>query len=174
MDNENYNNLICVYKNIPNQINNILDAGSGRSSLSSLIDYYNKNIDAIIYPNDDRKKDSIAKNVKGTYNLLEMDICTKDIEKKYDLVLAHLLLGEAITWGNSFESLLRHLLSIDSKYYIIYDYLEDPSIDYKYLELYLKDNNYIIKNKSFFKKNEPQDFTSFIGKTYISYIVERK
>jgi hypothetical protein len=105
---------------------------------------------------------------------VEYDLCKCDITKKYDLVVAHLLLGEALTWGNTFEKLLDSLFSITSKYYLIYDFLEDLSVKYDYLETYINNNNYEIIFKDTIKKEEPQTFKNFIGKNYICYIITKK
>lgn len=170
---EHFNNLDQLI-NLDN-INNILDAGSGRTSLSYLIKKFpNSNIDAIVYLNDLRKINSIKESVKGRYNLIEMDICKNIITKKYDFVLAHLLLGEATYFNNTLENVLKSLLNINSTYYLIYDYKEDNTIDYNYLEKYLKENNFIILNKKEFKKIEPQQFKYFLGKTYIGYLIKKE
>lgn len=164
------NNLFNL---IDDDINDILDAGSGRTSLNNLVNKYpNSKIDAIIYYNDERKKKSIYENViANNYALYEKDIVKDKIDKKYDLVLAHLLLGEATMWGNSFKDLLNNLLSIDTKYLIIVDIKEDPSIDYEYLEKEL--NNYIIIKKEEIEKKEPQVFTNFISKNYVGYLIKK-
>lgn len=169
---EHFNNLDELI-NLKN-INNILDAGSGRTGLSYLITKFsNSNIDAIVYPNDLRKINSIKESVDGNYNLIEMNICKNNISKKYDFVLAHLLLGEATFFNNTLYDVLKSLLSINSTYYLIYDYKEDNTIDYDYLESYLKNNNYIILSKKEFKKIEPQQFKYFLGKTYIGYFIKK-
>lgn len=173
INNEHYYNLISIFDNINENIKSILDAGSGKSSLNVLISYYNTNIDAIIYPGDTRKKESIINNINGNYNLIELDICTNQIKKEYDLVLAHLLLGEALKWNNKFQVLLDNLLNIKSRYYIIYDFLEDPSIDYAYLENYLNINNYKIILKREFRKQEEQIFQDFVGKNYVCYLIRK-
>ncbi len=173
MKNEHYNNLIKMFKVIDENISDILDAGSGKSSLFTLTDYFNVKVDAIVFPGDTRKINSIKENVKNNYNLIELDICKKEITKKYDLVLSHLLLGEALKWNNTFDNLLEKLLNINSKYFIIYDYLEDNNINYNYLENYLLSNNFKLLYKKQFKKNEEQQFDEFIGKTYICYVIKK-
>ncbi|MDD4188177.1 MAG: hypothetical protein PHX04_05435 [Bacilli bacterium] len=88
---EHHNNLNQLL-NLDN-INKVLDAGSGRTSLNYLINKYpNAKIDAIVYPGDDRKITSIKENVKGKYTLKEIDLCKESLDEDYDLVLAHLLL----------------------------------------------------------------------------------
>jgi hypothetical protein len=88
--------------------------------------------------------------------------------------LAHLLLGEATKFNNTFEDLLEKLLKIKSTYYVIYDFKEDNTLDFNYLEQYLKDNNFEILNKKEFLKQEPQQFTNFLGSTYIAYLIKHK
>lgn len=153
---------------------NILDAGSGKTSLNNLIrNFPDANIDAIIYYNDERKKFSINENVKSqNYKLIEMDIVKDSITKKYDLVLAHLLLGEALKFGNNFKSLFDKLLEIETKYIIIVDIKEDISIDYEYLEDKLN-KNYKILTKIEIKKNNSQNFDDFIAQNYIGYVIKK-
>ena len=91
-------------------IKTILDVGSDKTSLNYLIEKYpNADIDAIVYPNDTRNIDSIKENVKGKYKLCEKDICDNDINKNYDLVLSHLLLGESNMFNHTFIDFLTSL-----------------------------------------------------------------
>ena len=155
-------------------IKEILDCGSGRTSLTFLTQKYpDSNIDAIVYPGDDRKINSIKANVNGKYNLIEMDICKEKIDKKYDLVLAHLLLGEATKFGNKSEDMIDKLLNIDTKYILILDFLEDNSINYDYLYKTISKKGYKILDEKEFKKIEEQDFKYFIGKTYKALLVQK-
>ncbi len=166
--------LTSLFKMINDlDINNILDCGSGKTSLSNLLDYYKTaSIDGITYYNDRRKIDSINDNISSRrLTLIEKDICKDDITKEYDLVLAHLLLGEALTWGNSYQDLLNKLLRIKTKYFVIVDFKEDHSIDYQYLEKLCLDNNYKIVYKMEIPKKDPQVFKNFIGKNYIGYYI---
>lgn len=126
-----------------------------------------------MYPGDHRKINSIEENVKCGYHLIELDLCKDSITKSYDLVLAHLLLGEATKFGNDFKVLLEKLLKIDSKYFIIYDFLEDNTIDYKYLESFCLMNHFEILDNRIFKKKEEQEFKEFIGKNYKSYVLKK-
>lgn len=170
--NEHYHNLNKL-NNLDN-ITKILDAGSGRTSLGYLTSKYPYiKIDAIVYPGDLRKINSIKEKVEGNYNLIELDLCHQTLNTTYDLVLAHLLLGEAVIFGNKFKDLFHSLLNIKSNYYIIYDFLEDPSIDYNYLENYLKSNGFKIINRLTFPKEQAQTFNNFIGQTYIGYLIKK-
>lgn len=169
---EHHNNLNQLF-DIDN-INKVLDAGSGKTSLSYLVKKYpNADIDAIVYPGDIRKIDSIKANVKGKYNLKELDLCTNDIEKVYDLVLAHLLLGEASKFNNNFKKLFHKLMSLNSKYFLLYDFEEDNSVDFDYIREYIKENDFGYVDSDSFVKNEPQQFADFIGKSYQAYLIRR-
>ena len=156
-------------------INKILDAGSGKTSLSILLDLFpSSKIDAIVFYGDLRKINSLSATiVSNRYQLMEKDICKDNISNSYDLILAHLLLGEAIKWGNTVADLLLSLIKINSKYLIVYDFKEDISINYNYLEKTFQEYYLIIKKEEILK-SEPQDFGNFIGKTYIAYLLERK
>lgn len=174
MNNEHYLLLEEMFLRLnKGNILKILDAGSGRTSLDCLISYFDKAmIDAVVYPGDNRKIVSASKVESYRISLKEIDICKGTINEKYDLVLAHLLLGEAIKWGNSVKNLLDKLLNIDSKYFIIFDFLEDDCINYNDLEKIFNDNFKTIY-KSQIAKTNPQVFDTFIGKNYIAYLLEK-
>lgn len=159
---------------VKDYIVNILDAGSGKTSLNHLMkEFPNAQIDAIIYYNDERKKNSIIENVQfGNYRLIEMDIVKDSIVNKYDLVLTHLLLGEASKFGNEFRRLFEKLLEIETKYLVIVDIKEDTSIDYAYLEDKLNQRCKVLA-KLEINKNTPQKFEDFIAKNYVGYIIEK-
>ena len=128
-------NLIKPLKNV--EIKKIIDAGSGKTSASIMLKYFPlAKLDAIVYPGDNRKKNPIE-NAIGSKRLevVEADICSTCFRKKYDLCLAHLSLGEAHNFGNHFSDLFHQLMDIRSKYFIIYDILEDPAVHYRYMEL---------------------------------------
>jgi len=137
--------------------------------------YKNARVDAIVYPGDLRKINSIKDSVKESrYKLRGLDLTKTGIFDTYDLLLAHLLLGEAVVWGNEFKDLLKAILNIKADYYVIVDFKEDPVVDYEYLETYLAENNYEIIAKEEINKKQPQEFESFIGKTYIGYLIKKK
>ena len=168
---EHLNNLNQM-KNLEN-IETILDCGSGKTSLTYLtLKYPNASIDAIVYPGDMRKINSIKENVSGNYNLIELDICKTKIEKRYDLVLAHLLIGEAVTFNNTSEDMIDKLLEISSRYFLILDFLEDNSINYDYLYSKIGEKFKILDEKEFLKK-EPQVFSTFVGYTYKALLIEK-
>ncbi len=111
----------------------ILDAGSGRTSLYFLTNRFpNSRITAVVYPGDRRKADSIRRFVpSANYVLEETDIRNLDKDEKSDIALAHLLLGEAKLFGNTFNDVLSSLFSLNSDYLAIVDVLEDSEIDYR-------------------------------------------
>ena len=94
------------------QYKKIIDAGSGKTSASILLKYFpNAQVDAVIYPGDNRKKNPLE-NAIGSNRLevVEADICKSCFRKKYDLCLAHLTLGEAHNFGNHFSDLFHQLM----------------------------------------------------------------
>jgi trans-aconitate methyltransferase len=111
----------------------ILDAGSGRTSLYFLTNRFpNSRITAIVYPSDRRKSDSISRFVpRENFVLKEVDIRNFGRNEKFDIVLAHLLLGEATLFGNTFDDVLGSLFSMTSEYLVIVDVLEDSDVDYR-------------------------------------------
>ena len=111
----------------------ILDAGSGRTSLYFLTSRFpHSRITAIVFPGDRRKSDSIRRFVPhANYVLKEVDIRNLDKNEKSDIVLAHLLLGEATLFGNTFNDVLSSLFNINSEYLAIVDVLEDSEVDYR-------------------------------------------
>lgn len=153
---------------------NILDLGSGKTSMNILLEKYEySNITGICYPGDLRKLESIKKNCKGKYNLVELDICKSKVEGQYDLVLCHLLLGETLKFGNKLDIMLDSVFSIDTKKICIVDYLEDKDIDYNLVKSKATEYGFnIIKEKIFVKEKE-QVFESFVGKNYIGFVFER-
>ena len=161
---EHYELLSDLVKDIEKeQINKILDAGSGKTSLNILSDLFlNAQIDGVVFYNDIRKINSIKENVPNNrYTLIEKDICKDELDKSYNLVLAHLLLGEATKWGNTVEELIDKLLSIQSNYFIIFDIKEDPAIDYKELEKRFQQDFIIIKKEEIPKKVHKNMRTSY-------------
>lgn len=156
------------------EISKILDAGSGRTSLSCLLKFFeNASVDAVVYPGDQRKIDSVKTNViSDRYKLMEFDICKELITTEYDLVLAHLLLGEAAKWGNDFKDLLKKLLEIKAKYFVIFDIAEDPLFNSDYVEGYIKNSGMQLLSQLKIAKKEPQVFPEFTAKNYIAYLIK--
>lgn len=104
---------------------------------------------------------------------MELDLCNQIPDKKYDLVLAHLLLGEAEKFQNSYKNLLQNLLKIQSDYFIVYDILEDPSIDYNYLEDLLERNHFAFLEKIIFPKEKVDNYPNFIAENYVAYLLKK-
>lgn len=126
------NNLFDEIKD--NNIKNILDIGGGRTSVLYLTDRFKKiKIKTLIYPGDERKIKPILECVKNeNYEIIENDI-KKIKNKKVDIVLAHLFLGEAEKFGNNkFKEIINALLKIKTKFLVMIN-REDDEIDYFYL-----------------------------------------
>ena len=174
--------LIKPLKNV--EIKKVLDAGSGKTSASILLKYFQTaQVDAVVYPGDNRKKNPLE-NAIGSKRLdiIEADICTACIRRKYDLCLAHMILGEAHNFGNHFSDLFHQLMDIRAKYFIIYDILEDPSVHFRYMEQYFKEKGFKILRKKKFKNPNPEHYPKvkydkykleFDSKHYLGYLVER-
>jgi hypothetical protein len=60
-----------------------------------------------------------------------VDIRDFKSETRFDIVLAHLLLGEATKFGNRFDEVLNALFSINTDYWVIVDVLEDQEVNYR-------------------------------------------
>lgn len=148
-----------------NDIIKILDAGSGRTSLSIIYDTFPESeIDCVVFPGDERKIASIRECLPDRrYNLLELDLCIDIPELHYDLTVSHLLLGEAAKFNNSFSELLTGLLSLQSDYLIIIDYYEDPEVDLNEIKTAAINNKYKIISESFVKNDKPQVWDKFAG-----------
>jgi trans-aconitate methyltransferase len=111
----------------------ILDAGSGRTSLRVLTRTFpDARITALIHPLDARKRDGIHRSI-GTegYHLTEADLQEFRAPTRFDLVLAHLLLGEAEKFGAGFDALLTALFDIPTRHLAIVDILEDPAVNFR-------------------------------------------
>jgi hypothetical protein len=111
----------------------ILDAGSGRTSLYFLTTAFpNATITGIVYPGDERKIKGIREFVPTkNYTLREIDLKDFKSEARFNIVLAHLLLGEATRFGNKFDDVLNALFSINTDYWVIVDVLEDQEVNYR-------------------------------------------
>ena len=153
----------------------ILDAGSGKTSLSTIISCFPKaSVDAIVYPGDERKLKTIRSMQSDKVNVVERDICDTPVPAHYDLVVAHLLLGEASKFGNVFQALLQNLLSIQSRYYIIIDYLEDPKVDADAIRTYCEAANFKVQEYICAENTEPQIWDDFIGAHNFGFLIEGK
>lgn len=114
----------------------ILDAGSGRTSLLFLTKQFSESkVTAIIYPGDERKRSGINESVKAkNYILQEADLHKFKQKTKFDIVLAHLLLGEAMKFSKKpFVKMVESLFKIKTDYLVIIDILDDQDADYRLL-----------------------------------------
>ncbi len=166
------------------EIKKIIDAGSGKTSASIMLKYFpTAQVDAIIYPGDNRKKNPIESAIgSNRLEVIEADICSTCFRKKYDLCLAHLTLGEAHHFGNHFSDLFHQIMDIRAKYFIVYDILEDPNVHYRYMEQYFKEKGFKLIKKKKFKNPHPEHYPKvkydkykleFDSKHYIGYLLER-
>jgi len=166
------------------EIKKIIDAGSGKTSASCLLKYFpSAKVDAIVFPGDNRKKNPLTSTIgSNRLEIQETDICVTAFKRKYDLCCAHLTLGEAQLFGNSFENLFHHIMDINAKYFLFVDILEDPSVHFRYLEQWLKEKGYKILKKKKFKNPNPEHYPKvkhdkykleFDSKHYLAYLVER-
>ena len=157
-------------------ITGILDAGSGRTSLSVVAELFpDVPVDAVIYPGDSRKINSVSK-IKAQHpkiNLIEKDICSDKIDKEYYLTVAHLLLGEAAKFGNRFETLLEKIITMKYKYLIIIDYLEDPSVNENAIVKMCDKHDLTIVYKACFTNENPQVWKDFTGIHNFGYLIKR-
>lgn len=131
-------------------VNEVLDIGSGRTTIQYLTDRYpNLIIKGVVYPGDERKIQPIKECVtNNNYGLIESDVANLKLNEKYDIVLAHLFLGEAEKFaGNKFENILNKLFSIKTKYLVIVNLARD-NINYDLLDKKIKEKGEIIKRNS--------------------------
>lgn len=126
--------LEALFEGVDNDVEyEILDAGSGRTSLYFLTTKFpNSDITALIYPGDERKMSGIERDVPtGNYVLEEADITAFEPGHRFDIVLAHLLLGEATKFGNNtFDGILDALLDIETEFLVVVDIKDDPDVDF--------------------------------------------
>ena len=157
-------------------ITSILDAGSGRTSLSVITELFpDTPIDAVIYPGDTRKLNSVSE-IKARYpkiNIIEKDICSGAICEAYDLAVAHLLLGEAAKFGNKFEALLEKIITMKYKYLIIIDYPEDPTVNETAIVKMCDENDLTVVYKACFTNEQPQIWKDFTGTHNFGYLIKR-
>lgn len=171
-------NLNCT------QFKKVIDAGSGKTSASILLKYFTSaQVDAIVYPGDNRKKNPLE-NAIGSNRLevIEANILEMTSRKNYDFCLAHLTLGEAHNFGNHFSDLFHKLMDIKSKYFLIIDILEDPSVHFRYMEQYFKEKGFRLIKKKKFKNPKPEHYPKvkydkykleFDSKHFLAYLIER-
>lgn len=174
MDSEYMEHKKIIDEMLKIEYENILDLGSGKTSMSLLLDKYNSsNITGICYPGDNRKLDKIKKECIGNYTLKEIDICKEGIPQKFDLVLCHLLFGEATKFGNTVDIMAKNVFIIKAEHILLVDYLEDVDIDYNSLIKIANENNFVIEEKKIFPKVNKEQYNSFIGENYIAILFKK-
>lgn len=153
------------------KIERVLDAGSGRTSVSALAEYFPKaDITALVYPGDQRKISKIKE--VGEFLILEQDLCV-GLAGSYDLVAAHLLLGEAAKFGHSMDELLEGLLSVQCRYLVIIDYLEDPRVSREKIEEVCTAKGFVVQYSGCIANDEPQSWVDFTGCHNFGYLFRR-
>jgi len=132
-----------------NDVKNVFDIGSGRTSIQYLTDRYkNLVITGIVFPGDARKIDPIKECVTNTnYEIIEQDIMHFDENQEIDIVLAHLFLGEAEQFAeNKFPKILEKLFSLKTKYIVMVN-LERDNINQDLLLAEINKRGKIIKSE---------------------------
>ncbi len=154
------------------KIERVLDAGSGRTSVSALAEYFPKaDITALVYPGDQRKISKIKE--VGEFLILEQDLCV-DLAGSYDLVTAHLLLGEAAKFGHSMDELLEGLLSVQCRYLVIIDYLEDPRVSRERIEELCRAKGLEVQYSGCVANDDWQTWVDFTGYHNFGYLFRRE
>lgn len=164
-------------------IKKVIDAGSGKISASILLKYFpNAELDAIIYPGDNRKKNPLENAIgSDRLNVIEADICHTTFRKHYEFCLVHLSLGEARHFDNSFEDLFHNIMQIKASYFLIIDIFEDPCVHFRYLEQYIKEKDFTILKKKKFKNPKPEHYPKvkidkykleFDSKHFMAYLIK--
>lgn len=153
-------------------ITRILDAGSGKTSLSEISAYFpDAQIDAVVYPGDERKLSAIRSMETQRLSTLELDLCNAEFSCAYDLVVAHLLLGEASKFEHTYQNLLERLVSIPAQYFIIIDYLEDPDVDETAIEPLCKTKKLSVVKRICAQNANPQAWAAFTGTHNFGYLL---
>ena len=174
--------MVKPLKNV--EIKKIIDAGSGKLSASLMLKYFpTAQVDAVIYPGDNRKKNPLNTAIGSKrLEVIEADICNSSFKKKYNLCLTYLTFGEAHNFGNHFSDLFHKVMDIQSKYFLVVDVLEDPSVHFRYAEQYFKEKGFKIIKKKKFRNPNPEHYPKvkhdkykleFDSKHYLAYLVER-
>jgi cyclopropane fatty-acyl-phospholipid synthase-like methyltransferase len=128
-------------------IKNVLDVGSGRTTIFYLTDRFKDLvIKGIVYPGDTRKIDPIKECVKNTnYELIETEIKDFNPGEPFDVVLAHLFLGEAEHFGeNQFKEVMEKLFAIKTNYLVLVNLFRDR-INYNLLLKEISEKGIILK-----------------------------
>lgn len=153
----------------------ILDAGSGRTSLSAITELFpDTPVDAVIYPGDTRKLNSVSeiRALHPEINVIEKDICSDAVCNEYDLIVAHLLLGEAAKFGSRFDDMLEKIITMKYRYLIIIDYLEDPSVNENAILKMCDGKDLTVVYRSYFTNEQPQTWEDFTGTHNFGYLIK--
>lgn len=154
------------------KISQVLDAGSGRTSISALAEYFpGADITALVYPGDQRKIGKVREI--GDFPILEWDLCG-GLASSYDLVTAHLLLGEAAKFGHSMDELLEGLLSVQCRYLVIIDYLEDPRVSRERIEELCRAKGLEVQYSGCVANDDWQTWVDFTGYHNFGYLFRRE
>jgi hypothetical protein len=141
--------LDSLFGVIDGEIKKVIDIGSGRTSVFFLTEKFkNITIKGLVYPGDQRKIEPIKKCVpNNNYELIESDINDFESNEVFDVVLAHLFLGEAEKFAdNKFDKIVDQLFKIKTRYFVIVN-LERDLIDYKLLNQKISEIGEIVKNE---------------------------
>ena len=151
----------------------ILYVGSSEYGLDLLYrNYLFSSIDSIIRFDDSAVDKPAKRNGQCIMRFKKMDLGTDEITIPYDLVFAHLSLGEASKWGEKLDSisLLVKLLSTNTQYIVIYDYKGRDTIDWDKVEAGIAGHRYSTVLKSEIKIEDPKESC---GKTGLMYFLEK-
>lgn len=153
----------------------VLDLGSGKTSMSALLEKFKSaNISGICFPNDTRKTESIKAECNGNYNLIEMDICKEAVKDNFEFVLCHLIFGEATKFNNTIGDMANSVFDIPTSKILLIDYLEDPEVDFDIIIDVAKIKGYYISRKEIFKKEVAEDFLGFKAENYLALLFEKR
>lgn len=145
----------------------VLDAGSGRTSMSLLLSYFTSaSVTGVVYPGDERKLNPISAFKADNMKLVETDLVKNELSCEYDLVLCHLLFGEALMWENSLNNLVNSITRLNAKNVIVCDIFEDPSVDRSVIDDLFVSSGYTLKKEVRVFKQSEQQFSNFVSKSY--------
>lgn len=157
-----------LFRGIPARgVKKILDVGSGRTSIQFLADRFKAvTVKGLVYPGDKRKLEPIRDCVsRKNYEIVERDFKNTRFHEEFDVVLAHLFLGEATKFGsNTFEGMLRRLFSLKTKHLVIVDLLFDPGVDYNAVFQMIAKNGKLLKIIYQWRDNESRrEYKGIVG-----------
>lgn len=167
---EHENLLVPLFSECEN-ICSVLDAGSGRTSMSLILSYFKEAaVTGVVFPGDDRKLNPLTSFKADNLKLVETDLVKNELSCDYDLVVCHLLFGEALMWGNSLENLVNSITRLKAKNVIVCDIVEDPSVDKDIIVKSFEKSGYSVKENIVVQKESPQQFKNFTSKSYFGVL----